>query len=348
MPTTGPLRPGRRERRPATPLFPISTYTPLDGSTRGNRAKHESRPYATAGKTGQAPSLSPVETCEISEISPSVKCRYKGEKVPTTDLLRPGLRERRPATALFLISKYTPLDGSTGERGRSTDVLSTATPREIRAWHLSPCRANIGSTGERGPAADFSRPGGRERVPGADLLSTATSREIRAWHSLSTATSREIRAWHSLSRWRSRESARRGFSLDRHAQRNPRLALSLDRHADRNPRSPTLPPVEPMLPKIFKVQNRKKKKVPTKLPSFESSRREPHFYRIARIRSERDLILAFFYRKIYICKSVWVPKDASLGDASFGPKGFMKSPKGKPGHAFSSLGPPPVPEFGHF
>ena len=199
MPTTGLLRPGRRQRRPATPLFPISKYTPLDGSTRGNRAKHESRPYATAGKTGQAPSVSPVETYEISEISPSVKCRYKGEKVPTTDLLRPGRRERRPATALFLISTYTPLDGSTGERGPSTDVLSTATPREIRAWHLSPCRANIGSTGERGPAADFSRPGGRERVPGADLLSTATSREIRAWHSLSTATPREIRAWHSLS-----------------------------------------------------------------------------------------------------------------------------------------------------
>ena len=212
-PTTGLLRPGRRQRRPATPLFPISKYTPLDGSTRGNRAKHESRPYATAGKTGQAPSLSPVETCEISEISPSVKCRYKGEKLPTTDLLRPGRRERRPATALFLISMYTPLDGCTGERGPSTDVLSTATPREIRAWHLSPCRANIGSTGERGPAADFSRPGGRERVPGADLLSTARPREIRAWHSLSrwrsresarrgffsTATPREIRAWHSLS-----------------------------------------------------------------------------------------------------------------------------------------------------
>ena len=166
LPTTGLLRPGRRERRPATPLSPISKYTPLDGSTRGNRAKHESRPYATAGKTGQAPSVSPVETCEIS---PSVKCRYKGEKLPTTDLLRPGRRERRPATALFLISMYTPLDGCTGERGPSTDVLSTATPREIRAWHLSPCRANIGSTGERGPAADFSRPGGRERVPGADF-----------------------------------------------------------------------------------------------------------------------------------------------------------------------------------
>ena len=283
---SAPTRPSTKTAGHAS--FPISKYTPLDGSTRGNRAKHESRPYATAGKTGQAPSVSPVETCEISEISPSVKCRYKGEKVPTTDLLRPGRRERRPATALFLISMYTPLDGSTGERGPSTDVLSTATPREIRAWHLSPCRANIGSTGERGPAADFSRPGGRERVPGADLLSTATSREIRAWH--------------SLSRWRSRESARRGFTLDRHAQRNPRLALSLDRHAQRNPRSPTLPPVEPMLPKIFKVQNRKKKKVPTKLPSFESSRREPHFYRIARIRSERDLILAFFYRKICICK----------------------------------------------
>ena len=266
VPTTGLLRPGRRQRRPATPLSPISKYTPLDGSTRGNRAKHESRPYATAGKTGQAPSVSPVETCEISEISPSVKCRYKGEKVPTTDLLRPGRRERRPATALFLISMYTPLDGSTGERGPSTDVLSTATPREIRAWHLSPCRANIGSTKERGPAADFSRPGGRERVPGADLLSTATSREIRAWHSLSyrqywlyrgkgqprisldRAVERECQARilaldrgerasrGFLSTGRSRESARRGSSLDRHLERNPRLALSLDRHAQRNPR----------------------------------------------------------------------------------------------------------------
>ena len=224
----------------------------------------------------------------MSEISPSVKCRYKGEKVPTTDLLRPGRRERRPATALFLISMYTPLDGSTGERGPSTDVLSTATPREIRAWHLSPCRANVGSTGERGPAADFSRPGGRERVPGADLLSTATSREIRAWHSLSTG--------------RSRESATRGSSLDRHLERNPRLAtLSRPPPRDKSAAGP-LSPVEPMLPKIFKVQNRKKKKVSTMLPSFESSRREPHFYRIARIRSERDLILAFFYRKIYICK----------------------------------------------
>ena len=84
--------------------------------------------------------------------------------------------------------------------------------------------------------------------------------------------------------------------------REGRARISLDRHLERNPRLATLPPVEPMLPKIFKVQNRKKKKVPTKLPSFESSRREPHFYRIARIRSERDLILAFFYRKIYICK----------------------------------------------
>ena len=147
--------------------------------------------------------------------------------MPTTDLLRPGRRERRPATALFLISMYTPLDGSTGERGPSTDVLSTATPREIRAWHLSPCRANIGSTGERGLAADFSRLAGRERVPGADLLSTATSREIRAWHSLSTG--------------RSRESARRGFTLDRQAERNPRLALSLDRHAEKNPRLATFP-----------------------------------------------------------------------------------------------------------
>ena len=270
----------------------------------------------------------------MSEISPSVKCRYKGEKVPTTGLLRPGRRERRPATALFLISMYTPLDGSTGERGPSTDVLSTATPREIRAWHLSPCRANIGSTGERGPAADFSRPGGRERVPGADLLSTATSRENpRLALSLDRAVEGECQA-----RIYSRPPGREKSALGTLSRPPPR---------EKSAAGP-LSPVEPMLPKIFKVQNRKKKKVPTKLPSFESSRRERHFYRIARIRSERDLILAFFYRKICICKLVWVPKDASLGDASFGPKGFMKSPKGKPGHAFSSLGPPPVPEFGHF
>ena len=136
----------------------------------------------------------------------------------------------------------------------SRGFLSTATPREIRAWPLSPCRANVGSTGERGPALGFLST--LEREPAADF-SRPPPREKSALGTLS-------------------------------AERNPRLA--------------TLPPVEPMLPKIFKVQNRKKKKVPTKLPSFESSRREPHFYRIARIRSERDLILAFFYRKICICK----------------------------------------------
>ena len=64
------------------------------------------------GKTGQAPVYSPVETWKFYKISPSVKCRYKGEKVPTTGLLRPGRRERRPATPVSPISMYTPLDGS--------------------------------------------------------------------------------------------------------------------------------------------------------------------------------------------------------------------------------------------
>ena len=228
----------------------------------------------------------------MSEISPSVKCRYKGEKVPTTDLLRPGRRERRPATALFLISMYTPLDGSTGERGPSTDVLSTATPREIRAWHLSPCRANIGSTGERGPAADFSRPPRREKsalgtFPLVEPMLALQGREGQPRISLDRAVERECQA--------------RIFSRPPPREKSALGTLSRPPPREKSAAGP-LSPVEPMLPKIFKVQNRKKKKVPTKLPSFESSRREPHFYRIARIRSERDLILAFFYRKIYICK----------------------------------------------
>ena len=78
-----------------------------------------------------------------------------------------------------------------------------------------------------------------------------------------------------------------------------------------------------------KIQNRKKK-VSTLLPLLESSRRERHFYRIARIRSEWDLILTFFLWTIFICK--WV--------GSFGPQVVVTCPKGKNGHAFSSLGPP--------
>ena len=71
------------------------------------------------GKTGQARVYSPVETWKFDKISPSVECRYKGEKVLTTGLLRPGRRERRPATALFPISMYIPLDGSTrGNRAK--------------------------------------------------------------------------------------------------------------------------------------------------------------------------------------------------------------------------------------
>ena len=208
VPTTGLLRPGRRERRPVTPLFPISMYTPLDGSTRGNRAKHESRPYTRAGKLAKLRVSPPVETCEMSEISPSVKCRYKGEKVPTTDLLRPGRRERRPATALFLISMYTPLDGSTGEKrakhGCSLDRHAERNPRLALSLDRAverECQARIFSRPplrEKSALGTLSRPGGRERVPGADLLSTARPREIRAWHSLSTATPREIRGWPSL------------------------------------------------------------------------------------------------------------------------------------------------------
>ena len=217
---------------------------------------------------------------------------------------------------------------------------------------LSPVERAMALQGEEGQARIFSRPprpeksalGTLSRPPGREKSALGHFPPVEPMLALQ---GREGQPQISLDRAVEREGQPR-ISLDRHLERNPRLALSLDRHAERNPRLATLPPVEPMLPKIFKVQNRKKKKVPTKLPSFESSRREPHFYRIARIRSERDLILAFFYRKICICKSLWVPKDASPGDASFGPKGFIESPKGKPGHAFSSLGPPPVPEFGHF
>ena len=184
----------------------------------------------------------------------------------------------------------------------------------------------------------FSRPPRREKsalgtFPPVEPMLALQGREGRARISLDRAVERECQA--------------RIFSRPPPREKSALGTLSRPPRREKSAAGP-LSPVEPMLPKIFKVQNRKKKKVPTKLPSFESSRREPHFYRIARIRSERDLILAFFYRKIDICKLVWVPKDASLGDASFGPKGFMKSPKGKPGHAFSSLGPPPVPEFGHF
>ena len=223
-------------------------------------------------------------------------------------------RSRESASRVFTLDRHA-------ERNPRLAPLSTATPREIRAWHLSPCRANVGSTGGRGPSTDPPPRRDKCREP----MLALQGREGQPRISLDRAVERECQA---------------RISLDRHAERNPRF--SLDRHAERNPRLlATLLPVEPMLPKIFKVQNRKKKKVSTMLPSFESSRREPHFYRIARIRSERDLILAFFYRKICICKLVWVPKDASLGDASFGPKGFIEVTKGQAWACILEFGTPP-------
>ena len=106
--------------------------------------------------------------------------------MPTTGLLRPGRRERRPATALFPISMYTPLDGSTrGNRAKHGCSLDRHAERNPR---FSPCRATY--RGERA-SRGFSRP--RERVPGADLLSTAKRNPRLA--SLSTATPREIRGF---------------------------------------------------------------------------------------------------------------------------------------------------------
>ena len=124
------------------------------------------------------------------------------------------------------------------------------------------CRARI-----------YSRPPGREKSALGTLSRPGGRERVPSADLLSTARPREIRAWHSLSTATPREI--RGW--------------------------PSLP-CRANVAKNFQSPKSKKKKVPTKLPSFESSRREPHFYRIARIRSERDLILAFFYRKIDICK----------------------------------------------
>ena len=77
------------------------------------------------------------------------------------------------------------------------------------------------------------------------------------------------------------------------------------------------------------------------LPPLESSRRERHFYRIARIRSEWDLVLAFSGQKLTYANEV-----GYLRAPSFGRQVKVTWPKGKPGHAFSSLGHPPFPEIG--
>ena len=68
----------------------------------------------------------------------------------------------------------------------------------FRFWTLK-IFGNIGSTGERGPAADFSRGGGRERVPSADFLSA----------------------------WRSRVNPRLALSLDRPVERECQARISL-------------------------------------------------------------------------------------------------------------------------
>ena len=126
---------------------------------------------------------------------------------------------------------YTPLDGCTGERGRSTDVLSTATPREIRAWHLSPCRANIGSTGERGPAADFSRPPRREKSA-LGTLSRPPRPEKSALGTLSRPPRPEKSALGTLSRPPRREKSALGtFPPVEPILGQPRI--SLDRAVER-------------------------------------------------------------------------------------------------------------------
>ena len=107
---------------------------------KGKKGQPRVSSLCYGGKTGQAPVSSPVETWKFYKIVPSVKCRYKGEKGPTTGLLRPGRRERRPATALFPISTYTPLDGSTrGNRAKLESRPYTRAGKPAKLESL-PCR----------------------------------------------------------------------------------------------------------------------------------------------------------------------------------------------------------------
>ena len=100
---------------------------------------------------------------------------------------------RREKSALGTFPPVEPMLALQGRQGQPRISLHRPVERECQARIFSrpPPR-------EKSALGTLSRPGGRERVPGADLLSTARPREIRAWHSLSTATPREIRGWPSL------------------------------------------------------------------------------------------------------------------------------------------------------
>ena len=236
MPTTGLLRPGRRERRPATALFPISTYTPLDGSTRGNRAKLESRPYATVGKTGQVSSLSPVETWKSYKKCSKSEMELQGEKGPLFPLT--SVRKIAPTAGLSPVERAMALQG---EEGQARIFSRPPRPEKSALGHFPPVEPMLALQGEEGQARIFSRPPRPEKsalghFPPVEPMLALQGREGQPRISLDRAVERECQP---------------RISLDRHLQRNPRLALSLDRHAERNPRLATLPPVEPMLPKIF-------------------------------------------------------------------------------------------------
>ena len=91
------------------------------------------------------------------------------EKSALGTLSRSGGRERVPGADLLSTARpreiraWHSLSTAMPREIRAWHSLSTSTPTEIRAWPLSPCRANVGSTGERGPAADFSRPPRRQK-----------------------------------------------------------------------------------------------------------------------------------------------------------------------------------------
>ena len=95
--------------------------------------------------------------------------------------------------------------------------------------------------------------------------------------------------------------------------------------------------------KIFKVQKKKKKKVTYTLPPFESSRRDRHFYRISRTRSEWDLVLAFFFLFFRSCNFYAQNVHRCLLDALWK---FRPDPSTRCGS--KSKRPPPGTSFCHF
>ena len=105
------------EKGPATSLFPM--------------LRRENWPSS---------SLFPCRDLEIFQNFTKCQMSLQGEKVPTTGLLRPGRREGRPATALSPISTYTPLGGSTGERGPSTSLVPILGREKLAKLESLPCR----------------------------------------------------------------------------------------------------------------------------------------------------------------------------------------------------------------